>query len=216
MTAGAPPPHGHHPPWRWRLPCMSSTPALRGSTCTRCRLPSRCACARLPTLAALAPTSSPLLQQRLMGKATATAPTGSRIARSSQAIRLRNKPANSHGGSTRKCEKQQRVGRLVQGLLIEAVLEDGLDRAHRVRPQGEGALCGGFEPGVGVGLGQAQDAEAGAVALLGVAPGVEDLGDEGGGGGTDGLGPSREALGRLLLGEAPVFLLHRRRALAKF
>ena len=44
-----------------------------------------------------------------MTKATAPAPTGSRIAPSSQAIRLRNKPANSRGGSTRKCEKQQRT-----------------------------------------------------------------------------------------------------------
>ena len=88
-------------------------------------------------------------------------------------------------------------GRLVQGLLVEAVFEDGLDRAHRVRPQGEGALGGGFESGVGVGLGQAQDAEAGAVALLGVAPGAEDFGDERGGGGSDLLGPSREALGLL-------------------
>ena len=53
-------------------------------------------------------------------------------------------------------------GRLVQGRLIEAVFEDGLDRAHRVRPHGEGTLGGGLESGVGVGLGQAQDTEAGA------------------------------------------------------
>ena len=37
---------------------------------------------------------------------------------------------------------------------------------------------------------------------------MEHLGDERGGGGTDGLGPSREALGRPLLGEAAVFLRH--------
>ena len=46
-------------------------------------------------------------------------------------------------------------------------------RTHRARPQGEGALGGGFEPGIGVGLGQAQDAEAGAVALFGMTPGLE-------------------------------------------
>ena len=55
---------------------------------------------------ARAPTSSPLLQQRFMTKATAPTPTASRIAPSSQAIRLRNKPANSPRDSTRQCAKQ--------------------------------------------------------------------------------------------------------------
>ena len=89
---------------------MWTRPSDRAASCGACGqgMDKCCALAHpLPTLAALAPTSSPLLQQRLMGKATA--PTGSRIAPSSQAIRLRNKPANSHGGSTRKCEKQQWV-----------------------------------------------------------------------------------------------------------
>ena len=87
---------------------MWTRPSDRAASCGACGqgMDKCCALAHpLSTLAALAPTSSPLLQQRLMGKATA--PTGSRIAPSSQAIRLRNKPANSHGGSTRKCEKQQ-------------------------------------------------------------------------------------------------------------
>ena len=89
---------------------MWTRPSDRAASCGACGqgMDKCCALAHpLPTLAALAPTSSPLLQQRLMGKATA--PTGSRIAPSSQAIRLRNKPANSHGGSTRKCEKQHQV-----------------------------------------------------------------------------------------------------------
>ena len=100
---------------------------------------------------------------------------------------------------------QGALGRLVQGLLVEAVLQDGFDRAHRMRAEGEGTLGGGFEAGVGVGLGQAQDAEAGAVALLGMTSGVEDLGDECGGGGSEFLGPSRESLGRPLLGERRCF-----------
>ena len=62
---------------------------------------------RLPTLGALAPTSSPLLQQRFMRTATAPTPTASQIAPSSQAIRLRNKPANSPEDSTRQSAKQQ-------------------------------------------------------------------------------------------------------------
>ena len=61
----------------------------------------------LPTLGALAPTSPPLLQQRVMEKATAPAPAGSRITPSSQEIRLRNTPTNSRGVPTRECEKQQ-------------------------------------------------------------------------------------------------------------
>ena len=61
---------------------------------------------RLPTLGALAPTSSPLLQQRFMRTATAPTPTASQIAPSSQAIRLRNKPANSPEDSTRQSAKQ--------------------------------------------------------------------------------------------------------------
>ena len=77
-----------------------------------------------------------------------------------------------------------------------------------MRAEGEGTLGGGFEAGVGVGLGQAQDAEAGAVALLGMTSGVEDLGDECGGGGSDFLGPSRESFGRPLLGEPAVLLRH--------
>ena len=67
---------------------------------------------RLPTLGALAPTSSPLLQQRFMRTATAPTPTASQIAPSSQAIRLRNKPANSPGGSTRQSAKQHPPSRL--------------------------------------------------------------------------------------------------------
>ena len=46
----------------------------------------------LPTLAALAPTSSPLQQQRFFAKATSPAPEPSRIVPSSQAIRRRNSP----------------------------------------------------------------------------------------------------------------------------
>ena len=103
---------------------------------------------------------------------------------------------------------QGALGRLVQGLFVEAVFQDGLDRTHRARPQGEGALGGGFEPGIGVGLGQAQDPEAGAVALFGMTPSLEDVSDERARGGSDLLGPSREALGRPLLGEQAVFLGH--------
>ena len=62
---------------------------------------------RLPTLAALAPTPSPLLQQRFMEKETSPEPDRARIAPSSQELRHRNSPVKSPGGSTRECEKQQ-------------------------------------------------------------------------------------------------------------
>ena len=66
---------------------------------------------RLPTLGALAPTSSPLRQQRFMGKAAPPAPAGSRIAPSSQAIRLRNTPTNTRGDPTRQSAKQHPIRR---------------------------------------------------------------------------------------------------------
>ena len=71
----------------------------------------------LSTLGTLAPTSSPLLQRRFITKTTAPAPTASRIASSSQAIRLRNKPANCRGDSTRQSEKQQ------QGAHVSGIVE---------------------------------------------------------------------------------------------
>ena len=62
----------------------------------------------LPTLAALAPTASPLPQQRFIEKATSSAPDPSRIVPSSQAIRRRNSPAKHRGVPTRECGKQHR------------------------------------------------------------------------------------------------------------
>ena len=84
----------------------------------------------LPTLGALTPKSSPLLQQRFMRTATAPASTASRIASSSQAIRLRNKPANCRGDSTRQSEKQQR--RRNRGLVNPPAVARALDAgAHQ-------------------------------------------------------------------------------------
>ena len=51
-------------------------------------------------------SAEPLLQQRLMGKATAPAPAGSRIPPSSQESRLRNNPVKSRGDPTSESEKQ--------------------------------------------------------------------------------------------------------------
>ena len=104
---------------------------------------------RLPTLGALAPTSSPLLQQRFMTKAPAPTPTAFQIAPSSQAIRLRNKPANSPGDSTRQTEKQQTAaspGRVVHlppvglaqgassGLVAGSDPEQARRQARRAQP----------------------------------------------------------------------------------
>ncbi len=97
-------------PSRRQAVTMWTRPADRASSYGSCGqgLDKCCALPHpLPTLAALAPTASPLLQQRFMGKATASAPAGSRIPPSSQAIRLRNSPANTRGGSTGECKKQQ-------------------------------------------------------------------------------------------------------------
>ena len=60
----------------------------------------------LPTLAALAPPSSPLQQQRFIAKATSPAPDASRIAPSSRAIRRRNSPVKYRGVPTGQSDKQ--------------------------------------------------------------------------------------------------------------
>ena len=62
----------------------------------------------LPTLAALAPTSSPLQQQRFFAKATSPAPEPSRIVPSSQAIRRRNSPVKYREVPTEQSDEQQR------------------------------------------------------------------------------------------------------------
>ena len=64
----------------------------------------------LPTLAALAPPSSPLQQQRFIAKATSPAPDASRIAPSSRAIRRRNSPAKYRGVPTGQSDKQHKRG----------------------------------------------------------------------------------------------------------
>ena len=60
----------------------------------------------LPTLAALAPTSSPLQQQRFFAKATSPAPEPSRIVPSSQAIRRRNSPVKYREVPTEQSDEQ--------------------------------------------------------------------------------------------------------------
>ena len=62
----------------------------------------------LPTLAALAPTSSPLQQQRFFAKATSPAPEPSRIVPSSQAIRRRNSPVKYREVPTEQSDEQHR------------------------------------------------------------------------------------------------------------
>ena len=54
--------------------------------------------------------------------------------------------------------RQGRLGRLGDGLPVEAVAEDGFDALVAVAAQGEGAPAGGVEPVIAVGVSQAQDA----------------------------------------------------------
>ena len=106
----------------------AATPALTVWTRPSDRAPSYGACGqamekltlphRLPTLAALAPTPSPLLQQRFMEKETSPVPDRARIAPSSQELRHRNSPVKSPGGSTRECEKQQAASLVASGLCV--------------------------------------------------------------------------------------------------
>ena len=77
-------------------------------------------------------------------------------------------------------EGELRGGRR-HGEAVEAVLEDGVDVAVGAGADGDGAGTGGLEPGLAVALAEPQEAEARAVALLGMRAVREDRLDEGGG-----------------------------------
>ena len=83
-----------------------------------------------------------------------------------------------------------------QRLLIESVLEDGLDALVGGGLDGQGALAGGFEPVYAVDVAQALEAHAGAKAQFGMGAGGNDaLGDLGSG--LSGFAhPTDDALGR--------------------
>ena len=66
-----------------------------------------------------------------------------------------------------------RGGRFRQRLPVEVVLQDRLDALVARGTDGERARAGGLEPGGAVGLAEAQDAEAGTEALLGMAKGAQ-------------------------------------------
>ena len=86
----------------------------------------------LPTLAALAPTSSPLQQQRFIAKATSPAPEPSRSVPSSQAIRRRNSPVKYRGVPTGQSDKQQPASRRdARRSLNRAPAMTGCDRSPR-------------------------------------------------------------------------------------
>ena len=71
----------------------------------------------VPTLAALAPTTSPLLQQRFIRKGASTTPHHSRTPPSSQEIRHRNKPVKSQGIPREKAKNNMRQVVKHQGLV---------------------------------------------------------------------------------------------------
>ena len=81
------------------------------------------------------------------------------------------------------------------GGLVEPVAEDRFDAAVAAAVDGQRPGGGRFQAGGAVALGQALEPEAGAVGLLGMAPG-EDGGDQGGGVRSDLPGPVDEAVGR--------------------
>ena len=83
------------------------------------------------------------------------------------------------------------VGLGGEGEAIEAVLEDGVDVPVGAGLDGAGPRAGGFESLAAIALGEAQDAQAGAIALLGVGAIGEDGLDQGGGVRADGGRPTR-------------------------
>lgn len=94
--------------------------------------------------------------------------------------------------------RQRERGLGFEGQPIEPVLQDGLHRAIRHGPEGERAGAGGLQAGRGVALAEAEEPEAGAVALLRVRPALQDVLGERGGVGPGRRGPAQEARGRPL------------------
>src|SRR5206468_6813384 len=82
-----------------------------------------------------------------------------------------------------------------RGESVEAVLEDRVDVAVGARVDRDGAGAGRLEPRGAVALGQPQDAEARAIALLGMRPICEDRLHQGGGLRAYGAGPVDESRG---------------------
>ena len=86
------------------------------------------------------------------------------------------------------------VGSARQGLAIEAVLEDGVDRAVGSGADLESSLACRLEAIDTVLAGEPQDAQAGAEALLRMGPAAQDDLDQRGGVGPDGGGVALDAL----------------------
>ena len=81
---------------------------------------------------------------------------------------------------------------------IETVFEDRVDMAVGAGVDAAGARARRLEPGGAVALGEPQEAETGAIALLGVRPVGENRLDEGGGLCADRARPGDDARGRPL------------------
>ena len=94
--------------------------------------------------------------------------------------------------------RQGQLRLLLHGNLVEAVLENGLDRLIGAAADLEGAATGGFEPGGRVGLTQPQQPQTGAIGLLGVRLAFQDVAGQLAGVRTGLLGPSDDARGRPL------------------
>ena len=87
-------------------------------------------------------------------------------------------------------------GARVRGVAIELVVEDGADRAIGERADLDGACGGSFETCDAERSRQAQDAEAGSEALLGMGPLLQDkITERGGGRADEGSVPSDAADG---------------------
>src|SRR6266851_5094711 len=95
-------------------------------------------------------------------------------------------------------QRPGRVGRGRELFLIEAVVQDGHDALVGAGAEVERAGAGPLEARGRVALLQAHEAEAGAVALLGVRALLHDRLHEGGGGWPDGRAPGDEPRGRPL------------------
>jgi hypothetical protein len=90
----------------------------------------------------------------------------------------------------------RRAGRRFQGLAVERAFQNRFDTAVRTSVGDDGPLRRGFQTWVRIALAQPQNAQAGAVAHLGVGLACENGGEPLRGERSHGLGPGDEARGR--------------------
>src|SRR6516164_1700981 len=132
-----------------RLPTSRSSSNANHSACVRLRASS---CASSSTKACAMPSSLSALSWSSVGCVSINHLSSVEVGGAADVLVRYRRPVRGHG----------------RPLAIEVVLQDRVDGAVGARTDLERPAAGGFQPLATMGLGQAQDADTGAEALLGM------------------------------------------------